>query len=208
LGVQALAFPGECKEGIKLCEEALKLFRKSGDKAGISRALNSIGELARLDSDYERAGRAYQDAIDIARKRGDKLAEAISSANLGYVAHHQGNYEQAEAILAKSLTRFLEIENTRYIPQALAVFAGPVAAQGHPAKAARLLGASEALLESMGIDLQAGDQFEVERYVAAVREQLDEATFDAAWTDGRAMSLGQAVSYALEVGQLTPDSSR
>jgi len=39
-----------------------------------------------------------------------------------------------------------------------------------------------------------------------VREQLDEATFDASWAEGRAMSLVQAVSHALKVGQPKPAS--
>ena len=35
------------------------------------------------------------------------------------------------------------------------------------------------------------------RLVGALRTQLDEARFRAAWAEGRAMSLGEAVSYAL-----------
>jgi hypothetical protein len=34
--------------------------------------------------------------------------------------------------------------------------------------------------------------------LAAVRAQLDEATFVAAWADGRTMTLEQAIGYALE----------
>jgi tetratricopeptide (TPR) repeat protein len=161
-----------------------------------------------LDGDYERASRAYQEAIDIAREEGARLREAISRTNLSYVAYHQGDYERAEAIILEVITLLLELEDTHYITYMPAGLAGPVAAQGNPEKAAQLLGASEALLESMGISLQAGDQFEIERYEAAVRAQLDKATFDAAWGEGRAMSFEQALSYALEVGQLTPDSSR
>jgi tetratricopeptide (TPR) repeat protein len=197
LGNHAMASPGECKEGIRLCEEGLALFRKFDEKAGISLALNSLGELARSDGDYERAGRAYREAIDIAREQGNKLHEAISRSNLSYVAHHQGDHKQAEAFAVEGLTLLLELENTRYIPQGLAMLAGPVAAQGNPRKAARLLGASEALLEAMGLCLQAGDRFEAERNEAAVREQLDDAAFEAAWAEGRAMSLDEAIAYVL-----------
>ncbi|NIO72250.1 MAG: hypothetical protein GTN71_25300, partial [Anaerolineae bacterium] len=42
------------------------------------------------------------------------------------------------------------------------------------------------------------DQSAVDRYVAALREQLDEATFEAARAEGRAMSLEEAVAYALD----------
>jgi hypothetical protein len=70
------------------------------------------------------------------------------------------------------------------------------------------LGASQALLETMGLGLQPGDRHDIRRYVATVREQLDEATFEAAWEEGGAMSFEQAFSYALEVGQFALDSSR
>jgi predicted ATPase/DNA-binding SARP family transcriptional activator len=197
LSAHALASPGECREGIALCEEALALFRNLDDKPGIAMSLNLLGELARLDGDYERAGRAYQEVIDIAREEGLKLVEAISRANLTYVAYHRGDYEQAEALALEGLRLTLDLENTHYIPLDLAMLAGPVAAQGKPEKAARLLGASEALLEKMGLVLQAGDKFEAERYEAAVRKQLDAAVFAAAWAKGRAMSLDEAVAYAL-----------
>jgi serine/threonine-protein kinase PknK len=204
LSLHALASPGECKEGIGLCEEGLELFRKLGDKRGICEALIPLGELARLDGDYERADRAYREAMDLFREEGSRLWEALALANRSYVAYQRGDYEQAEAIMLEVIAVFQELEYTRCIPVALSMLAGPVAAQRNPGKAAKLLGAAEALQETLGHRITAGDLFEIERYVAAVREQLDEATFDAVWAEGRAMSLEQAISYALEVGQLVP----
>ena len=69
--------------------------------------------------------------------------------------------------------------------------------KGDAERAAQLLGAGDALLEAMGIGLQPADKLEVDRYRAAVREQLDEATFEAARAEGRAMSLEEAVAYVL-----------
>ena len=34
--------------------------------------------------------------------------------------------------------------------------------------------------------------------VATARAQVDDATWDAAWAEGRAMTLEQAIAYALE----------
>jgi hypothetical protein len=42
------------------------------------------------------------------------------------------------------------------------------------------------------------DQFELDRIIASVRAQLDDATFQAAWSEGRAMTLEQAVAEALD----------
>jgi predicted ATPase/DNA-binding CsgD family transcriptional regulator len=197
LGTQVRALPGGPKEGLGLCEEGLALFRRLDDKPGIIWALNALGELARMDGDYALAGRVYEESLAIARKEGDKLRQALPLHNLGYVAQHAGDYERAESTMLEGLALLLELENTRYIPQDLASLAGPIASQGNAKKAARLLGASEALLEKTGMVPQAGDQFEIERYEASVREQLDEAAFEAAWAEGRAMSLEEAVAYAL-----------
>jgi lactam utilization protein B len=41
-------------------------------------------------------------------------------------------------------------------------------------------------------------QRELERDMTAARAQLDEATWAAAWAAGQAMTLEQAIAYALE----------
>ena len=75
------------------------------------------------------------------------------------------------------------------------------ATRGQPAtaeRAARLFGAAEGLLEATGGGLAAADEAERDRYVALTREQLDESAFGAAWAEGRAMTMEQAVAYALD----------
>jgi hypothetical protein len=42
------------------------------------------------------------------------------------------------------------------------------------------------------------DLIEYDRNLAAVRSQLDEATFAQAWAEGQAMTLEQAMAYALK----------
>jgi non-specific serine/threonine protein kinase len=117
--------------------------------------------------------------------------------NLSYAALHQGDYERAEALVREGLALLWELESKYFVNFGLEVSAGPAAAKGQPERAARLLGAAEALREAMGLGLQPADQFEIDRYEAAAREQLDEATFEAAWAEGRAMTLEEAVAYAL-----------
>jgi hypothetical protein len=71
--------------------------------------------------------------------------------------------------------------------------------RSRPVRAARLWGAAEALREREGLSLSKFDRANsgYERDLALVRSALDEATFDAAWAEGRAMSFEQAVGYLL-----------
>jgi hypothetical protein len=77
------------------------------------------------------------------------------------------------------------------------MLAGPVGASGQPELAARLFGASESILQNLGASLQPADKIEIDRYQDDVRAQLDEKTFEKAWAEGRAMSIEDAVAYAL-----------
>ena len=64
-------------------------------------------------------------------------------------------------------------------------------------RALRLLGAEETLCETLGARPPVAIRDEYERTVAEGRAALGEAAFAAAWAEGRAMSLEQAVAYAL-----------
>jgi len=72
------------------------------------------------------------------------------------------------------------------------------AAQGRPGRAARLFGAAEALLQDVGAPMSPSNVADYERSVAAARAELDQATFEAAWAEGRMMPLEAAIELALE----------
>jgi predicted ATPase/DNA-binding CsgD family transcriptional regulator len=197
LGAHSLGSPDEYRNSIALSAEGLALFRSLDHQPGMAQALNGLGEAARLDGDYERAAEAYEECLAISRAIGDKQREAIMLGNLGYIAQHRGDYERAEALSKAALALLWERQSAYLIAFALATLAGPVTAKGDPERAARLLGASAALFEALGTGPQPVDQPEIDQYIAALRTQLDGARFGAAWAEGRALSLDEAVSYAL-----------
>jgi hypothetical protein len=77
---------------------------------------------------------------------------------------------------------------------ALERLAAAVVSQQQPKRAAHLLAAAEGLRDANGVPLPTADCAEHERSVAAVGEEA----FADAWAEGRALSLDQAVEYALE----------
>jgi hypothetical protein len=60
------------------------------------------------------------------------------------------------------------------------------------------LGAAEALRKAIGAPLSQAERAELDQDVVVTRERLDERNFEAAWGKGRAMTLEQAIEFALE----------
>ncbi len=71
-------------------------------------------------------------------------------------------------------------------------------AQGQAEKAVRLFGAGAALRASIGSVIDPADQPEYESKITSLRAKLGEERFAAVWDEGRALTLEQAVAYALE----------
>ena len=70
-------------------------------------------------------------------------------------------------------------------------------ATGRCERAARLFGAAELLRETLGHHFAPPVQADHDKYVASARAGLEERAFAAAWAGGRAMTLEQAIEYAL-----------
>jgi hypothetical protein len=97
----------------------------------------------------------------------------------------------------ESLRLLCDLSNTNDIADCLVGLAGVASAWGQAARAVRLCGATEALLERIGVVLERAERTAHDRTIAAARSQLDAATFAALWAEGRAMPLEQTITYAL-----------
>jgi hypothetical protein len=120
--------------------------------------------------------------------------------NLGFVNLRKSDLRQAEAYFRRSLALDQENGTPPDILLSVAGLAGVMyiarAKSNSTLRAVRLFGAAAVLFEHTG--LSRADQADFDHLVAAARAELDEATFAAAWAEGRAISLEQAIAYVLE----------
>jgi hypothetical protein len=119
--------------------------------------------------------------------------------NLAAIAFERHEFDEAEALRQEGLSLAWKLDFGYAVAQSLTPMAATLAAKGHPERAVRLLGAAAAARERMGVTTQPVYRSEEERYLDALPDQLDEATFTAAWQAGRKMSLEEAVEYVLEI---------
>jgi CHAT domain-containing protein/Tfp pilus assembly protein PilF len=94
LGVQYYR-RSQFREALAAFQEALELYRTTGNHQRESTTLNNIGVVYERLGQYETALGYYQDALVIRREIGDRAGEGVTLNNIGLVYYNLGQYETA-----------------------------------------------------------------------------------------------------------------
>jgi predicted ATPase/DNA-binding SARP family transcriptional activator len=177
--------------------EARPLLEAPGDRNGLIRAMDVMAGAALWHGDREAGRRLLEERLAICRELGasDLLIQALGA--MGHFTRDGGDYARARSFYAESLVLRREMGYQLALAQSLEDLAALAGREGQTERAVRLLGAGEAFCETLGVRPPVAIAAEYERTVAEGRAALGEAAFAAAWAAGRAMSLEQAVAYAL-----------
>ncbi len=191
---------GDTEQSRRLEEESLALARQIGDREDIADSLSILGWGAYYQGGYEKASALVEESLAIARQIGYRRGIAIQLLLLGCVTSARADYERALAQLRESLTVFREMHEEGWIPQCIEAVANVASAQGSAERSARLLGSAAGLRGTLGLMLHPIDRPRRDGDVITVQARLGDAAFAAAWAEGRAMTLEQAIEYALATG--------
>jgi tetratricopeptide (TPR) repeat protein len=192
------AYQGDYQRATRLHEQSLSLYQALNDTWSISRALFLLGQLAQMQGDLERGKALLEQSLTLCRQSiGTTWAIVGRMTSLGEVLLAQGDAVQASALFVESLTLCRDSRDKVDIPMAIAGLAGVARSQGHLDRATRLLGAAKALSDTSGSYHGLAGSLIMDSTIAAVRTQLDEATFALMWAQGQKMTLEQATAEAL-----------
>jgi hypothetical protein len=172
------------------------------------------GHLLLEMGDYLAARSRYEEGLALRRERGDPTTGRIAPALLGdttgliawallevgHVAWLQGESAITQSHALEALGLFQEVENKAGLLAALESLALAALAQGKKEHAARLLGGVEALREALGLPAPHWWRRPRARMGEAVRAACLDQEFAAAWAEGQAMALDDAIQCALEAG--------
>jgi predicted ATPase/DNA-binding winged helix-turn-helix (wHTH) protein len=161
------------------------------------------GHVAGSKGDRDCAHSLYAESIEVHRHAGDSWALGIVLAASASLAIVQEDYAHARAQASEALSLCEELEDPRGIAWSLEVFAGLLAAAGLADGAARLWGAAEGRLANVGGSLAPSIRWIRDRYIERARAVAGETSFDAARTEGRAMSSAQAIAFARQWANLS-----
>ncbi|MDQ3444108.1 MAG: tetratricopeptide repeat protein [Chloroflexota bacterium] len=173
--------------------EALHLFENEGNQRGIAAVLTNLGNLAWERGDHDRATDLHRDALSRYRGIGNDRGIAWSLSNLGMLSVLQGEPSGATGLLQEALSLYLALGDRDGIAESLEGLGGV----GLTLDAARLLGAAEALRETLGRSMSTGERETNALIAHAIQAAHGENAFAEAWAEGRRLSLEQAVATAL-----------
>jgi non-specific serine/threonine protein kinase len=115
---------------------------------------------------------------------------------LGTQAYRRGEYEAAEQYFREALALRLERDDRYGIAVQLTDLAYLSAARGEADRAARLAGATSALREAIGAEIDEKDRADYDRFIAGLRDTLGTSRFEEVWSAGRALPFETAMDQA------------
>ena len=182
---------GDLTRAAALAEESLILARGVGDKFLIAMALHIIGYVAWRQGDLVRASTLVQESLVIFRELGDKSGIAGSLDTKGSIALAQHDLEQASACYQEGFAVARQLgDYIGWYPVGLARVAS---AKGHLNRAVGLFALAETVYGITKI-MNPNERATFERELAAMRSQLGEEDFAAAWAEGISMTAEQVVA--------------
>jgi ATP/maltotriose-dependent transcriptional regulator MalT len=182
-------------------DQSLAQARACGDRVFEGLSLIVLGYATGIEGDYEGAVRCLEQGERVLRAEGALWELALLLDIRSIIAHSRGeDYRQTAHYLREGVFLCLQTRDLSTLVSALEGLAGALAGLGEGETAARLLGASEARREMIGVfDYNSNNARERYKHcVSMIRTQLDEAGLARAWQQGRTMSLQEIGALILE----------
>ena len=178
-------------------EEAAQVNRPLG-RVRMAETMLALGDLEFRDGHHELARAYLEEVVSVMKETGHVITGNWTLARLGHIAASVGAAAQAKEFFKEALRRFKEEGNRVGIVYTLEGVAKLAVQEGQPERAARLLAWADETRMIVGDSRPMVEQVDVDMDLATIHTQLDEATFAAEQTLGRALSVDEAVAYGLE----------
>jgi tetratricopeptide (TPR) repeat protein len=164
-------------------------------------AANFLGQIRLNQGDHDRAAQLFTEGLNAARSAQDRFTILISLFDLALSCQAQGDLTGAAGHLQEGLSQSAEAGDEPSVAYYLEALATVARLEDNPERAVRLLAAASTLLQTKGsgwLHALVPRAPHDDALLAVLRARAGDAAFEQAWTQGRSLSGGRAVEYALQ----------
>jgi tetratricopeptide (TPR) repeat protein len=184
--------------GLAMMEEALAIYRELDDKHGAGNATWAVGNWHYFHQQRDIALASFREAFELFSATSDETMVAWAHRMLGTTLLRLGQVDEAADHIKAAMRQFKSAGDASALTLALEDYSELAAARGDLPRSARLHGAARALAQSTGANLSSMiDDLDVANAENA-STLMSEEEIERYAAEGRAMSLSDAVAYALE----------
>jgi hypothetical protein len=143
--------------------------------------------------------------VELFEQVGDTIAVADFLKDQGGMTILEGNYTEAIDCLVRSIRLCYELGHKQFVATGLGSLSYAVGLRGEPEPvlasiySARIGGAAESLLDRIGLTPWTKTNSLAQLARQFIRSRVDEESYKAAWAEGRALTIEQAVDLACQV---------
>jgi hypothetical protein len=154
-----------------------------------------LGDLEHAEGRADQAEQLWVESLELCQQVGDRRGWGYVLCRLGAHVRARGDLDRAQDLLDEGLALAWKIGHGGGIRHALREHAALAQSQGNDLRCVRLLGAAEQVF------VRAHNAWvmspEAQALLDRAREQIGDDSVDGAWADGNALTLEQAIAYAL-----------
>ncbi len=189
----------EGRRGLGYLEHARELYHNLDDRHGEANALWGLGNYKYFQEYDDHGVREVRQALEIFRSLGDRTMEAWSLHMLGTALLRMGEVAEAREHVTHAMQHFYAASDTAGITLSLDDLSSVAVSDGDLPRAARLRGAARNLtaLTGTGLAGYVADMYEA-GVRPGVRGQMSEDDLARYGAEGAAMTLDEAVAFALD----------
>jgi ATP/maltotriose-dependent transcriptional regulator MalT len=200
-GEAALA-DGDLTTSLSLCKQSHSIFRDVSDRTGIAWAAADLGETFLLRGEIDVARDLAATSVQLARESAFPSFIVSASRVRAEVALADGDGPGARAYLSECLVLCRDVghsERGLYLetPLLLETVARVAVAENAPSRALRLAVAAATQRTRLGVKIRPIDAARLRPALQRAEKELPDTARSQAWTEGLAMSVEQAIAYAL-----------
>ena len=148
--------------------------------------------------DYRSAWDHCKEAYTIARQESFSAALPIFANNLASTACLLDDLPAARSYNLESLKYCEELGHKTSIGGGLNVAAALAVQAGEAERSARLFGAADSIYDANAYKVEKADQWFNDRYIDKARDAIGDEGFEAAFAEGRSLSIKEAIALARE----------